>query len=504
MTVAPPEEREEPGEQVRFVAVSNRLPIVLEWSGGKAVTRPGVGGLITALAPVLRDRGGVWIGWPGVGGELEDVEGPLAAASRTVGYQLVPVPLSLQEVELYYQRFANGCLWPLFHDLPTRAVYDPEAWQAYQEVNRRFAAVAMECTRPKDFLWVHDYHLLLMGRELRALGTAQRVGFFLHIPFPHLDIFLQLPWWAQVLNAMLEYDLIGFQTHRDRRNFVQCVKRLIPGARTRGSGTVFTLAIGEREVRVGTFPIGIDYQEFAHEAAAWPVAEAARYLRDGLGDRTLILGVDRLDYTKGIPARLEAFRTALRRYPEMRGNVTLIQVVVPSRTEVPEYRLLRSEIDRLVGEINGEFTEMDWAPIHYMYRSLSRDQLLAYYRAADIALVTPLKDGMNLVAKEYCASDVDEHGVLILSDFAGAAAQLHRWCLTVNPNDVDGVAEALMRAYGMPLGERRYRMRRLRLSVRRNDIYRWVDAFLLAGVAKHLDDFQPEEDYFPPFQAADA
>ena len=496
--------REEPGEQLRFVAVSNRLPIVLEPSGEGVVPRPGVGGLVTALAPVLRNRGGVWIGWAGAGGELEEIAGPLAAASRTVGYELVPVPLSGQEVELYYHRFANGCLWPLFHDFPNRAVYDPEAWQAYQEVNHRFATVAMECTRPKDFLWVHDYHLMLMGRELRALGAAQLVGFFLHIPFPPLDIFLQLPWRSQVLGALLEYDLIGFQTHRDRRNFVQCAKRLVPGVRTRGSGTVFTLTIGDREVRVGTFPIGIDYHEFAHEAASWPVGEAARYLRDGLGDRTLILGVDRLDYTKGIPARLEAFRTALRRYPELRGNVTLIQVAVPSRTQVPEYRFLRSEIDRLVGEINGEFTEMDWAPIHYMYRSLSRDQLLSHYRAADIALVTPLKDGMNLVAKEYCACDVDERGVLILSDFAGAAAQLHRWCLTVNPNDVDGVAETILRAYAMPLGERRYRMRRLRLSTRRNDIYRWVDSFLQAAVARHLDDFQPEEDYFPPFHVGDA
>jgi len=486
-------------ERARFVAVSNRLPVTFDWEDGDLYTRPGSGGLVTAMAPVLSNRGGLWIGWPGVP-ESEDTASALDRASREAGYRLVPVHLQPEEVRRYYDGFANAALWPLFHDLTTRAIYDPEDWPVYEQVNRKFAEVIMRRSRLSDYLWVHDYHLMLVGRELRALGSPHRTGFFLHIPFPPLDLFLQLPWRHQILSGLLEYDLIGFQTARDRRNFLHCVKRLIPGVRTRGTGSVITATHGDREVRVGSFPIGIDYQAFAGQAAQWPVKEAAHYLVEGLGGRCLILGVDRLDYTKGIPARLEAFRTALLRYPELRGNVLFIQVAVPSRQEVREYQLLRAQIDQLVGEINGQFTEMDWAPIHYLYRSLSRDQLLAYYRAARIALITPLKDGMNLVAKEYCASHVDDDGVLILSDFAGAAAQLHRWAVTVNPYDVGAVADAIYRAYNMQSGERHYRMRRLRLSIRRHDIFRWVDSFLEAAVARHLDDFPVNEDYIPPME----
>lgn len=488
---------------VRFVAVSNRLPIVVE-SGkdGEWTARPGSGGLVTALAPVLKNRGGLWIGWPGVEGEVDAAA--LTEASRQAGYRLLAVPLSEAEVELYYRSFANAALWPLFHDLPGRTVYSAPGWQAYQEVNRRFAEVIQARTRTQDYVWVHDYHLLLVGRELRALEPRRKVGFFLHIPFPSLDIFLQLPWRSQILSALLEYDLVGFQTMRDRRNFLHCVKRLIPGIRTRGAGSVVSLQYGDREVRVGSFPISIDFDEFARQADEWPVASGAQWLRESLGDRTIILGVDRLDYTKGIPQRLEALRTALLRYPELRGGLVFIQVAVPSRADVPEYQVLKQQIDRMVGEINGEFTEMDWVPVHYLYRNLSRDQLLTYYRAARIALITPLKDGMNLVAKEYCAANVDLDGALILSDFAGAAGQLHRWALTVNPHDVGATADAIYRAYTMSVGERRYRMRRLRTSIRRHDIFHWVDSFLQAAVAKNLRDFPYLDDYIPPLDPYEA
>jgi trehalose 6-phosphate synthase/phosphatase len=485
------------------VAVSNRLPIVLgQDSEGLPEVKRGSGGLVTALAPVLRNRGGLWIGWAGVTGEVDP--SVLDQASREAGYRLHPVPLSTGEVDLYYGSFANAALWPLFHDLPGRTTYHPPAWEAYQDVNRRFAEVIAECSHPEDYVWVQDYHLLLAGRELRALGHPGKVGFFLHIPFPSLDMFLQLPWRAQILSGLLEYDLIGFQTVRDRRNFLHCVKRLVPGVRTaRGTGAVVSLSYGDREVRVGSFPISIDYQEFARQAGEWPVAEGSEWLREALGKRRIILGVDRLDYTKGIPQRLEAYRVALERYPQLRGGVVLVQVAVPSREDVPEYQQLKMEIERLVGEINGEYSEMDWIPIHYLYRSLSRDQLLTYYRAAHVALITPLRDGMNLVAKEYCAAHVDDDGVLILSDFAGAASQLHRWALTVNPHDTEGIADAIFRAVEMPQGERRYRMRRLRTSIRRNDIYNWVDGYLEAGVAKHLDDFPQVEDYIPPLASCE-
>ncbi len=479
--------------------MSNRLPIVLEHGESGWTTKPGSGGLVTALAPVLSNRGGLWIGWPGTTEVIPELRQVLEKASANAGYRLLPVVLDAREVELFYHHFANSALWPLFHDLPTRATYSAKAWDCYQSVNRRYAEVIVEETRADDYIWVHDYHLMMVAKELRAMEAPHRTGYFHHIPFPSLDIFLQLPWRSQILNALLEFDLVGFQSLRDRRNFLQCVRRLLPNIRTHGTGAVLTLTHAGREVRVGAFPISIDYDEFARRAADWPVTEGATWLRTALGGRTIILGVDRLDYTKGIPERLEAFRVALHRYPELRGSVIFIQVAVPSRELVPEYQLLKSQIERLVGEINGEFSEMDYVPIHYLYRSLSRDQLLTYYRAAHIALITPLKDGMNLVAKEYCAADVDQQGILILSDFAGATPQLHRWALTVNPHDVDGVADTIYRAFTMPPAERRYRMRRLRLSIRRNDIFRWVDHYLEAAMAKHLQDFPTLHDYVPPF-----
>ncbi|GAB4244638.1 MAG: trehalose-6-phosphate synthase [Thermoleophilia bacterium] len=477
------------------MAVSNRLPIVMERRPDGWDIKPGSGGLVTALAPVLRNRGGLWIGWPGVTGEVS--QRALDRASKKAGYRLHAVPLGEEEIEHFYRTVSNGALWPLFHGLSTRATYSHEAWGTYEKVNRRFAEVIDRRSRESDYIWVHDYHLMLVARELRALNPKRRIGFFLHIPFPPLDIFLQLPWRSQILDALLKYDLIGFQTMRDRRNFLDAVRRVVPNVRTHGAGSVVSVEHQDREVRIGAFPISIDYREFAEQASDWPVEEGSRWLKRTFGNRIIILGVDRLDYTKGIPERLEALRVALERYPELRGAISFIQIAVPSRQDVPEYRLLKEEIDRLVGDINGQFTEMDWSPIHYMYRSVSRDQLLTFYRAADIGLLTPLADGMNLVAKEFAAANVDQNGVLILSEFAGAASQLYRWALTVNPHNAVEVAEAIHEACTMSEGEKRYRMRRLRASIKRNDIFRWVDQFLEAAVARHLDDFPVQEDYVP-------
>lgn len=484
----------------RFVAVSNRLPVsVSRDAAGRLQARPGSGGLVTALAPVLSNRGGLWVGWPGTE-RTPDLDSILKHASGEAGYVLRPVHLEQADAELFYNGFANGVIWPLFHDLPSHCTFSPEAWLAYQRANERFAAVVAECCTEADHIWVHDYHLMRVAEELRALGVTTRLGYFLHIPFPPLDMFLRLPWRAEVLKALLAYDLVGFQTLRDRRNFLYCVRRLLPEWQVRGKGSVVTAKNSDREVRVGTFPISIDYAEFEGRARTPGVQKAAATLRSQLGDRVMVLGVDRLDYTKGIPEKLEAFRRALRRYPELKGTVTLVQIAVPSRQSVPEYRDLRAQIDQLVGEINGEFTKDGWAPIHYLFRSLDRDTLLAYYRAADVCLLTPLKDGMNLVAKEYCACRIDGQGTLILSEFAGAASQMHRWALTVNPHDVDGVADAIHRACSMPPGEQRNRMRHLRRTVRTNDIYRWVDEFLEAAVCKNLNDFPFQQDYIPPME----
>lgn len=488
-------------KSLRFAAVSNRLPITLSRDeDGTVHPVPGAGGLVTALAPVLSNRGGQWVGWPGVE-EADDLEAILNEASRAAGYVLRPVHLTASDAHLYYNGFSNGIIWPLFHDLPSLCNFTPEAWDAYQRVNRDFAEVVARWSTDSEYIWVHDYQLMRVGAELREMGIKEPLGFFLHIPFPPLDMFLRLPWRAEVLRALLAYDLVGFQTLRDRRNFLYCVRHLLPGCTTRGKGSVVRVEYEGREVRVGSFPISIDYSDFEHRAAGETVQRAARTLREQLGEPTLILGVDRLDYTKGIPEKLDAFRRALLRYPDLQGKTTLVQVAVPSRLDVPEYQALRARIERLVGEINGQFTRGGWAPIQYIFRPLERTELLAHYVAADIALITPLKDGMNLVAKEYCASNTHENGTLILSEFAGAASQMHRWALTVNPHDVDGVATAIHRACTMKPGDVRSRMRHLRRSIKANDIYRWVDDFLRAAASKTLHDFPFEEEYLPALES---
>jgi trehalose 6-phosphate synthase len=490
-----------PGTDGRLLIASNRLPIVLAADpGGTWRCEPGSGGLVSALAPVLRHRGGLWIGWTGA--VVEDgLDEPrlLGSVAPESGYGLHPVPLTAEERLNYYQGFANETIWPLFHDVPSRCRFEPVYWTTYRAVNRKFAAEIARHAEGGDVVWIHDYHLISVAQELRALGLRARLHFFLHIPFPPLDILLKLPWRAELLADLLEYDLIGFQTLRDRRNFIQCVRALGGEAaiQVQGRGQVIRMRAGSRERLVGVFPIGVDARQHAHEAMMDDVAATAARTRGHLLQQQILLGVDRLDYTKGIPEKLRAFREALHRYPELRGRITLMQVLVPSRGEIPQYSSLKAEIEQLVGEINGEFTQPGWTPLNYVYRSLERRELLAFYRAADMLIATPWKDGMNLVAKEYCACQVQERGVLVLSEFAGAAAQLYRNALVVNPHDVEGVAAAIHRAFHMPANERRARMRRLRQSVQRQDVFWWVNTFLEAAVAKRLDSFPILEDYIP-------
>ncbi|HQB30404.1 MAG TPA: trehalose-6-phosphate synthase [Syntrophales bacterium] len=489
----------------RLVVVSNRLPLAVRMGEkGNWTVEPGSGGLVTALAPVLKNRGGLWIGWPGVPADnasrRTELENLLARHGNAAGYDLKPVFLTGNEVDLYYHGFSNEVLWPLFHDLFSHCNFRPEYWTAYRHVNGRFASVIARETEDTDYLWIHDYHLIPVARELKRRGIRRRTGFFLHIPFPPLDIFLKLPWRFELLDYLLAYDLIGFQTLRDQRNFIGCLKAL-RGCRVSGRTAVSHVASESGETRVAAFPISIDFREFSELARSEGVTRRVLRLRSNMGGSKIILGVDRLDYTKGIPHRLLAFENALRRFPGLRNRVTLVQIVVPSRTAVEEYHALKKEIERQIGKINGTFTDVGWVPIHYIYRSLTREELTAYYRASDIALVTPLKDGMNLVAKEYCASQTEENGLLILSEFAGTAAQFHEHALMVNPYDVEGTADAIRRACIMDPGEIRRRMRRLRQSVHRHDIYSWVSRFLRAGISDNLKDF-PQLEFFIPRETA--
>jgi trehalose 6-phosphate synthase/phosphatase len=482
----------------RLIVVSNRLPHLLARQGdGTWTLQAGSGGLVTALLPVLRDRGGVWIGWPGVTDEVSNVREILQEVSVGTGYTFEPVLLSQEEIDKYYHGYSNETIWPLFHDLQSSARFDPAYWPMYVKVNAKFGQALASIGQPDDFVWIHDYQLMDVARHAREAGCEADLAFFLHIPFPSPDIFMKLPERQAVLNSLLAYDLVGLQTQRDRRNFVQCVRMLVQGARVGVHGNLHVVRLGEREMRVGNFPIGIDAAGYASRARAPEVIQRLEEMRTRYQGRQMVLGVDRLDYTKGIPQRLSAFANLLERFPELQGHISLFQVVVPSRVGIPRYDELKIEIERLVGEINGRYAQVGWAPVHYFFRSLPATELLAFYRAAHIALITPLKDGMNLVAKEYCACSVEEDSVLILSQFAGAAAQLGQAALVVNPYDVEQTANAIHDAFYMISAERRYRMKRLRRNVRTQNIFWWVDSFMRAATDKELQDFPLQIEYIP-------
>jgi trehalose 6-phosphate synthase/phosphatase len=487
----------------RLLVVSNRLPTVLEKKDSGWILKPGSGGLVSALAPVLSHRGGVWIGWPGLALERGGAwEALISEGFRERGYDLLPVLLNEDEVKGFYEGFSNAILWPLFHDLTGRCDFQPSYWYTYLEVNHKFADAVVEHSRSGDFVWVQDYQLIHVAEFVRERSSA-RIGFFLHIPFPPLDIFMKLPWRGQILNAFLSYDLLGFQTQRDRRNFLSCVEHLLDKLeirKTRDSNLV-EVRTQKRSVRVGTFPIGIDYAAFSETARSDEVELRVGELRRRIGPYELVLGIDRLDYTKGLPERLQAFRNALQRFPELRERAMLMQIVVPSREAVADYQALKGEIEQLVGEINGEFSTPGWVPVHYHYRSLLRRDLVALYRMARAGFVTSLKDGMNLVAKEFVACQVDGLGALVLSEFAGAAAQLKNGALLVNPHDIEGMADALKLAFEMPPAERLRRMHAMQEVLRKEDIFWWVDRYLKAALGSVPDDFRTPKEILPPADA---
>ena len=463
-------------DRSRMVVVSNRLPVTIESTPAGFRVDPSSGGLVTALRPLLNDCAGGWIGWTGTD-ESPEIERVLGEYSRHSNFELKPIFMTAEERSRFYCGFSNEVLWPLFHDLQSRCNFDPLYWDAHVTVNRRFAEKTANEMRAGDLVWVHDYHLMSVAASLRQLGVTEQLAYFHHIPFPSPDIFEKLPWREEILTALLDFDVVGFQTLRDRRNFVACLRQFVKRAEIKARAEHLVVNEPGRTTFVGAFPIGIDFDEFAQGAAKVEVANRAAEIAQGFSGCRIVLGVDRLDYTKGIPEKLAAFRHLLECHPALRRKISLIQVVVPSREDIPKYGELKAEIQRTVSEINGRHGEPGWMPIHYIHRSVDRPELLAYYRAADIALVTPLKDGMNLVAKEYCAARVNDDGVLILSEFAGAAFQLHGGALLVNPYHTRAVAEAIRNAYEMSPVEQRRRMRKSRARVRREDIYRWRDSF---------------------------
>jgi trehalose 6-phosphate synthase/phosphatase len=469
-----------------LIFVSNRLPVTIVRASGIAQLRPSSGGLVTALSPILHASAGRWVGW--TGSEYDPEIERLVRNSRIENAShLEPVFLTEEERIGFYYGFCNEIVWPLFHDLQSRCNFDPAYWRSYLTVNRKYALATATVAALGDFVWVQDYHLMLLGKFLRELGLRCKLGFFQHIPFPPEDIFHKLPWRKEILQAMFDFDVIGFQTPHDQRNFAACVRRLLPEIDLRRKGEHLSARVGRREVFVSSFPIGIDFDEFAKQARSQEVAERAAQTRKDLAGTQIVLGVDRLDYTKGIPERLKAFQNLLATHPDLHRRITLVQVVVPSREQIPKYRELKLDIERLVSQINGQYGDPGWVPVHYIHRHLIRPELLALYRAADVALITPLKDGMNLVSKEFCAAQVEDAGVLILSEFAGAADQLGDGAILVNPYDIEGVAACLHQAFCMPENERRALMRRLRRRVRKENVFRWCESF-----CSHLGDLPLE------------
>lgn len=463
----------------QLTIVSNRLPIVLEKCDGEWHVEPGAGGLVQAMNPILTENGGCWVGWPGVTREEgQGWKSGLDQVSADSGYELEHVVLSRGQFEGFYEGFANSVVWPLFHGFSQQSDFDSGHYRDYGAVNDRFAEVISKRVGGDGFVWIHDYHLFEAARRLRQKGFQGRAAFFLHIPFPSVENFSKLPWRERLLSDLLHYDLVGFQTSRDLCHFEQCVETLgVATVDERGDDRVH-FDLGSRLVEAGAFPIGIDFDDFAQRAATEGVGERVEELKRELDHCRVVLGVDRLDYSKGLLHRLRAFEKGLETHPQMREQVVLFQLVVPSRENVPAYRRLKEEFDELVGRINGRFSTTGWQPIHYCYNRVEPTELSALYRLASVALVTPLRDGMNLVSKEYCASQIDENGVLVLSEFAGAAEQLQRGAILVNPYDIGQTAKAIHRALTMPGDERRQRMRSMRTVVEESDVYQWAESFL--------------------------
>jgi trehalose 6-phosphate synthase len=467
----------------KLVVVANRLPFCRTPAGATACpTSPGgaaasdthsqwstsPGGLVTALAPILRSQDGSWIGWDGEAGKAPkpfDHE----------GIHSVPVPLTQREIDGFYKGFSNRTLWPLYHDAVRRPIFEPKWWKPYSDVNRRFADYASREAAENAVVWVQDYHLQLVPAMLRKMRPDLRIGFFLHIPFPPQELFAQLPWRKPLLEGLLGTDLFACHTETGAHNFAQLAIRY---AGAQWVDTSNELRYDNRLVRYGALPISIDVKRFEEIARSRAAQEKAAAIRRELGEhRKLLLGVDRLDYTKGIDIRLNAYQQLLEKGALSPDNCVLVQTCVPTRSDVLEYVKMREKVEQIVGAINGRFGKIGQVAVHYLHQTFELEDLVPLYLAADVMLVTPLRDGMNLISKEYVASRVDGGGVLVLSEFAGAAHELVD-ALLINPYDLEALAKTILRAVEMNPDEARRRMAELRRVVAGHDVYRWADEFL--------------------------
>ncbi|GLK70982.1 alpha,alpha-trehalose-phosphate synthase (UDP-forming) [Ancylobacter dichloromethanicus] len=458
----------------RLVIVSNRVASPKE-RAAKA------GGLAVALREALGQRGGLWFGWSGET-VVNPPDTPKIFRSGRVTYALLT--LDPEDQRAHYAGYANGTLWPLCHYRLGLLTFRKADWEGYRRVNEHFARALLPLLKPDDIIWVHDYHFIPLAAELRKLGFEGRIGYFHHIPWPTPEVYLSLPSHAALVNDLSHYDLVGLQTENDVRALLTYISSEVRGWIAPGG----TVGLRDRRFRVAAYPIGIDAEAFVRDARKSVGSDEERRLDESLAGRTLAVGVDRLDYSKGLPGKFAAFGELLRGYPEHRSTVTMMQVAPLSRSEVAEYQSLRRELEELAGAINGEFAEFDWVPLRYLNRPFQRATLAAIYRRSRVGVVTPLRDGMNLVAKEYVAAqDPENPGVLVLSRFAGAADEM-KGSLLVNPYDIEGMADAMHRALAMPLEERRERWRTNMDRVENNTIHHWCERFIdeLTHVADHF------------------
>jgi trehalose 6-phosphate synthase len=468
-----------------FVVVANRLPIDMErLPDGTTTWKRSPGGLVTALEPLLRRRRGAWIGWPGIPDAGDE---PIEQDDL----RLCPVSLSTDDIAEYYEGFSNAALWPLYHDVIVKPIYHREWWDRYVDVNRRFAETTAKTAAEGATVWVQDYQLQLVPKMLRQLRPDLTIGFFLHIPFPPVELFMQMPWRTEIIEGLLGADLVGFHLPGGAQNFLILARRLVGANTSRATIGVRSrfgeINVGFRTVKVGAFPISIDSTALDQQSRSRAIRQRAREIRKELGNpRKILLGVDRLDYTKGIDVRLKAFSELLDEHRAEPDDTVLVQLATPSRERVESYIAMRESIERQVGHINGEHGDIGHPIVHYLHRPIPRDELIAFFVAADVMLVTPLRDGMNLVAKEYVACRSDLGGALVLSEFTGAAAEL-RQAYLANPHHLEGVKDAIEEALNQAPEEGRRRMRALRRQVLVHDVDLWAQSFLQALASTRED-----------------
>jgi trehalose 6-phosphate synthase/phosphatase len=464
----------------KTIIVSNRLPLQVSIQENSLEIVPSVGGLATGMKSVHSEGNGIWIGWSGI--PENDLSPDLSKKVQTKirNEKCVSLPLTSQDIEEYYEGFSNRALWPLFHYFMEYTEFEQNEWDAYKRVNEKFAKVVLENLEDGDTVWVHDYQLLLLPQLIKDQKPNTTIGFFLHIPFPSYEIFRTFPWREEILKGMLGSDLLGFHTYDYERHFLSSIKRIL-----RLDVQFNEINYHDRTIKVDSFPMGIDYDKFynaalEHQKSSIEKSDLRKRLEEHMSeDKKLILSIDRMDYTKGIPNRIKAFEYFLDNYPEYKEHVRLVMLAVPSRSNVPQYQKLKRETDELVGRINGKFATVSWTPIWYFYRSLPFDDLIDLYISSDVALITPIRDGMNLVAKEYVATRTNGDGVLILSEMAGASKEMNE-ALLINPNSYKDFAATLKRALTMPQDEQKTRIKFLQKRLKRYDVEKWATEFFKA------------------------